>query len=58
MMGRRIPLKSGAEHDALTRGGRRVHGFKARTIRWIKRKFGKRARREAKRDIVKEPDDA
>jgi hypothetical protein len=42
---RDIPLKSGDEYDALTRGGRRVHHFKPGERAAVKRKFRRRERR-------------
>ena len=47
MMGHRAELKSGDEFDALTRS-RSFYGYKAGTVKAIKRKFNKRVRREAK----------
>ena len=50
MMGHREPLKGGDEWDALTKGGRRVHSFKAGERKVIKRRFNKRVRKDAKID--------
>ncbi len=45
MMGHREKLISGDEWDAMTKGGRRVHRFRAGVRKRIKRKLNKRARR-------------
>jgi hypothetical protein len=45
MMGRRERLIDGDEYDALTRGGRRVHRFRAGKRAYVKRKVNRRARR-------------
>ena len=45
MMGRRERLIDGDEWEALTRGGRRVHSFRAGIRARVKRKVNKRARR-------------
>jgi hypothetical protein len=55
MMGHRAELKSGDEYDALT-GWRRVCGYKAGTVKAIKRKFNKRIRREAKGNLSSSQD--
>jgi len=47
MMGHREELKSGDEYDALTRW-RKYVGYRAGTVKAIKRKFNKRIRRESK----------
>lgn len=44
----RIPLAGGDEHDALT-GARRFYGFRAGTIKRLKRKYNKRLRAFMKR---------
>lgn len=49
MMGNR-GTRGGMEYDAFSRI-RRLHGFRAGTIRWIKRQFWKRQRRLARRAI-------
>ncbi len=48
MMGTRIPLKSGDEHDALTRA-RRYYKFRPGARASTKRRFWKRVRSETKR---------
>ncbi len=50
MMGRRIPMKSGDEFDALT-NWRKVMHFKAGARARIKRRFRRRERRLGKREI-------
>lgn len=50
MMGHREELKSGDEYDALTRW-RRYVGYRAGTVKAIKRGFNKRVRREANQQI-------
>lgn len=47
----RIPLIGGDEYDRLTKAGRRVHRYR-KWLRWLKRKYNKRVRKEAK-DAVK-----
>jgi hypothetical protein len=49
MMGRRERLIDGDEYDALTRGGRRVHRFRAGKRAHAKRKVNRRARRACRR---------
>jgi hypothetical protein len=49
MMGRRERLIDGDEWDALTRGGRRVHRFRAGSRARVKRKFNKRSRQSARK---------
>ena len=50
----RIPLKGGLEYDALT-NARGFYGWRAGTVKWVKRHYNKRVRRtgkqEAKRDF-------
>jgi hypothetical protein len=48
MMGRRERMIDGDEWDALTRGGRRVHRFRAGSRARVKRKFNKRSRQSAR----------
>ena len=48
MMGHREELRSGDEFDAITRGGRSVHRFRAGQRRWVKRKLSRRTRHAAK----------
>lgn len=43
-----IPLKGGAEYDALTRW-KRFENFRAGERRWVKRKYNKRVRKEGKK---------
>jgi hypothetical protein len=50
MMGHRAELKGGAEYDALSRW-RNYYHFKSGTRRWIKRKFSRRQRREARKEM-------
>jgi len=45
MLGHREPLKGGDEWDALTKGGKAVHRFKAGVRKLIKRRANKRARK-------------
>jgi hypothetical protein len=54
MMGHRERLINGDEFDALTRGGRRVCPFGRGRLKFIKRKFNKRARQAERRVIGKE----
>lgn len=49
MMGRRIPMKSGDEYDALS-NWRKVHRLKAGTRARIKRRFRRRERRIGNRE--------
>lgn len=44
-------LQGGDEHDAFSKKARRLHHWKSGTIKWIKRKFWKRERKAAKREI-------
>lgn len=44
-MRRRVPMVSGHEYDSLTKGGRKVHVFKAGVRSYTKRKFRRRERR-------------
>jgi hypothetical protein len=48
------PLKSGDEYDALTRGGKRVHCWRAGQRKAVKRRFNKRVRRLARPSLVPE----
>ena len=48
MMGHRVKLISGDEWDGLTRGGKRVHIFRAGDRAKLKRKVAKRIRRAAR----------
>ena len=50
VMGHREKLISGDEYDVLTQW-RRVHAYKAGTVKAIKRKFNKRTRRQAKESL-------
>jgi hypothetical protein len=47
-MKRLVPMNSGDEYDALTRGGRKVHRFRPRRRERVKRKFRRRERGELK----------
>lgn len=47
---RQVPMKSGWEYDALTKGGRRVHKFRAGVRAYTKRAFRRRERRGLDRD--------
>lgn len=47
MMGHREPMKSGDEYDALTRA-KRFYKWRPGMRAWVKRKFSKRLRREAR----------
>jgi hypothetical protein len=47
-MKRLVSMKSGDEYEALTRGGRRVHRFRAGTRAEIKRRFRRRERHEVR----------
>jgi hypothetical protein len=48
MLGRREQLIDGDEFDAITRGGRRVHKFRAGRRAMAKRKVNRRSRQAAK----------
>jgi hypothetical protein len=52
MMGHRLQMIDGAEYDALTRGGRRVHAFRAGRRAYIKRKYRRRERQFARRQQI------
>ena len=54
MMGHREPLKGGDEYDVFT-GWRKVLKYTSRAgvCRWVKAKFNRRMRREAKSEIRK-----
>ena len=43
----RIPLADGDEYDWLTKEGRRALGYR-KWLKWLKRKYNKRARKVAK----------
>lgn len=43
-----VPMSDGAEYDALTKGGRKVHKFRAGRRSFIKRKYRRRERRKLK----------
>ena len=45
----RIPLADGDEFDWLTKEGRRALGYRT-WLKWLKRKYNKRARKVAKED--------
>jgi len=45
----RLPVRDGASDDAFS--GRRWYHFNAGTIKWIKRRFNKRERQAAKKQI-------
>ena len=48
MMGHRDRLKTAMEWDALTKGGKAVHSFRAGVRKLLKRAVNKRARKDAK----------
>lgn len=50
-MGRRVLAIKGEYHDALSKGGRKVHTFKAGARARIKRRYRRRERRLGKREI-------
>lgn len=50
MMGHREKMKGGDEWDDLTKRGRYYTRRAGTSIRWVKRKFNKRIRRNAKDD--------
>lgn len=52
MMGHREKLASGDELDALTRGGKRIHIFRAGDRAKLKRRVNKRARRMARKGLT------
>lgn len=49
----KLPLKSGDEHDALTRA-KRVHSFRAGTRKKIKKGYNKRVRRVVRKVLKQE----
>lgn len=57
MMGHREKLRGGSEYDFLTRA-RRYYAKRAGKIRWWKRNFSKRVRRDAKEEALREARDA
>lgn len=54
-MGHREKMISGDEYDALTKGGRRVHRFRAGKRARIKRKINKRTRRAMQKERIDLP---
>lgn len=50
----RIPLKGGDEYDALTKGGRKVHEFRAGERAKVKQGYWRRFRKMVKGLIKKE----
>jgi hypothetical protein len=50
-------MKSGDEHAALTRSGRKVHSFNSRRRKHVKRKFRRRERAELKQQVERDDSD-
>ena len=48
--GRTVPMIGGDEYDWLTKDGRRALGYR-KWLRWLKRKYNKRARRLEKMSL-------